>query len=128
MFISAMFMFLLGHFVAALLVYLNHRFIFHGKLGRLPIIKHYTKFHTMHHAHAYDDKMEDHMFVPWWGQLLITSAILSTSLIFGWWFAFGVLSLSLYYMYKHLAIHRWAVDSEIARHHKIHHLKNPFSA
>jgi hypothetical protein len=122
----ALSMILLGHFIAALLVYLNHRFIFHGKLGRLPLIKHYTKFHTMHHAHAYDSKMEDHILVPWWGQIIMTLAIMSTGFIFGIWFALGVLSFSFLYMYEHWAIHHWDKTSKASVHHRIHHLKHPF--
>ena len=40
-----------GHLTGALVLYLNHRFIFHGKLGRFPILRSMRKLHTLHHRH-----------------------------------------------------------------------------
>ena len=62
-------LFILGHFVAALLVYLNHRFIFHGKLGTKGPLRFFRRFHTLHHAHPEGDKLYEHIYVPLWARV-----------------------------------------------------------
>jgi sterol desaturase/sphingolipid hydroxylase (fatty acid hydroxylase superfamily) len=81
----------------------------------------------MHHAHAYDNKMNEHILVPWWGQIIMTSVILSTALLMGVWFAVGVMSFSALYMHRHWTIHNKDTTSRASVHHRIHHLRHPFS-
>ena len=63
---QGLFLLVLGHFTAAFLVYLNHRFVFHGKLGKIGPLKRVRKYHSLHHAHAWGEKMYYYILVPWW--------------------------------------------------------------
>ena len=115
-----------GHVAAALAVYLNHRFIFHGRLGRLPILKKLTRLHKLHHAHAYDDKRNDY-FEPLWVSLSFYIGVIGIALIVSLPFALGILSFGLLYSTKHRRLHNKDESSASYRHHRHHHMKNPRS-
>ena len=40
-------LFLMGHVGAALAVYFNHRYVFHGNLGHLPLLKETRRKHIL---------------------------------------------------------------------------------
>lgn len=113
--------FLLGHCLAALAVYFNHRFIFHGSLGRLPILRKAIKLHILHHLHAYDDDRNKY-FEPFWVQLGFFAFVAVIGLILSWAFALGILSFGLLYNYRHKDIHNEDVLSYFSIHHRYHHV------
>lgn len=116
----------MGHFAAAIAVYLNHRFVFHGRLGKLPILRRLRKLHSLHHVHAYDEERND-FFEPLWVRSLFFVVITSIGYLINWGFSFGVLSYGLFYYYKHKEIHNTDFTSAFSVHHAYHHKKNPFT-
>ena len=113
-----------GHFFGALLVYLNHRFIFHTKLGNLPLLKNLKKLHAMHHAHAYNEQRNKYILVPFMWIIAIFIKIILIGVLINIWFAIGIGTFSLLYSYRHYAIHNNDKSSRFFRHHKMHHI-NP---
>lgn len=112
--------FLLGHLCGALGFYLNHRFIMHGKLGRLPLLKNVKRLHALHHAHPYDHLRNDHLIIPVWGKILMMGLIALLS-VFSFPFAMGGLSFFIYYGYRHYNIHNHDHESHFYLHHHFHH-------
>ncbi len=119
-FLKYFILFALGHFLAATAVYLNHRFVFHGKLGRLPILRYFRRLHTLHHAHAYDEQRNEY-FEPLWFKLLFFCLLFFTGIMISLPFTFGLLSFGILYSYRHFSIHNDDTESHFATHHKIHH-------
>jgi hypothetical protein len=115
----------IGHIFAALVVYFNHRYIFHGKLSRYPLLKQLTKLHALHHAHAYTEKEDEHIFAPWWARIAIGTFMILSGIILNWWFAFGLFSFSMVYAYRHWRIHHGDNVSRFSIHHRLHHKGNP---
>ena len=113
-------LFILGHFVAALLVYLNHRFIFHGKLGTKGPLRFFRRFHTLHHAHPEGDKLYEHIYVPLWARVAFVLIYLSIAMV-SLSFSLGMATFSLYYSYNHLAIHKKTHKNQSYYHHSLHH-------
>ena len=72
--------FTLGHILSALIVYLNHRFVFHGSLGRLPLFKASKYLHALHHAHAYDEERNNY-FEPLWVKVSFCLLLLIGALV-----------------------------------------------
>ncbi|MAG27757.1 hypothetical protein CMI47_19685 [Candidatus Pacearchaeota archaeon] len=100
--------------------YCMHRFIFHGKLGRLPILKRIRKIHTTHHAKP--DDLEK-AFFPNWAKMMIAATMIAVGFI-SLPLAIGVCSFFPVYAYRHWTAHNgsnmpWAI------HHMNHHLVNP---
>ena len=115
---------ILGHCVAALAVYLNHRFVFHGELGRLPILRKARKLHILHHLHAYDDVRNDY-FEPVWVQLGFYFFVVLVGVLLSWTFAVGIVSFGFLYAYRHKNIHNKDKTSIFSVHHKYHHTVDP---
>lgn len=116
-------LFITGHSLGALVVYLNHRFVLHGRLRRWPLLKKLARLHGLHHAH-HNDKNDPYIFMPLWGKLslvfiLVIIATLSLPL------SLGISSFCLLYMYRHWAIHNTDTTSRFFRHHNLHHKKFP---
>ena len=124
-FLFFLFLFAVGHFAAAVLVYLNHRFVFHGKLRRWPLLRSMAKIHSLHHAHAYDNH-DPFIFVPTLGQVVIFAALLLVA-----WnniaLSLGLASFSILYSHRHWAIHNTDFSSKFHHHHEHHHKKNTLS-
>ena len=118
--LQALFLLVLGHFTAAFLVYLNHRFIFHGKLGKIGPFKDIRKYHSLHHAHAWGDKMYYYILVPWWARILFLSIYVAISFV-SVAFAVGLATFSTYYAYNHFAIHKKSHRRHSFYHHSLHH-------
>tara|TARA_Y100000593_G_scaffold11444_2_gene20569 strand:- start:516 stop:944 length:429 start_codon:yes stop_codon:yes gene_type:complete len=114
----------LGHVSGAFILYLNHRFVFHGRLGKIFFLKPGRLLHARHHAHAYDRRRNNYIKAPLWGALAISSLILLSGLAIHWFFALGLLTFSMLYSRRHEAIHNRDNYSEFYHHHKIHH-ENP---
>jgi sterol desaturase/sphingolipid hydroxylase (fatty acid hydroxylase superfamily) len=109
-----------GHAIGALLFYAFHRLIFHGPLGKLPILKAWKQLHTNHHARPKDP---GHFFFPWWANAIIwtgTAALLAITP----GFALGMFSFFGVYAYRHRQAHLRS-DSAWARHHRSHHRHFP---
>jgi sterol desaturase/sphingolipid hydroxylase (fatty acid hydroxylase superfamily) len=121
---SIILIFIAGHLCGALGFYLNHRFILHGKIGDMRFFRKLKRLHTLHHAHPYDDKRNDHIAIPLWGKLLMAKLVLVLS-IFSVSFALGGLSFFLYYGYRHHSIHNKDKSSYFSRHHRYHHVRDP---
>lgn len=123
MIFQALVLIIIGHFTAAMLVYLNHRFVFHGKLGKTKLLKPLVRYHIMHHAHAEGPEMTKYALMPKWARFFFTWVYIGVA-----WvsvpLAVGLLSFSLYYAYNHLSIHRkkplWGL-SHSYHHHSLHH-------
>tara|TARA_R110000824_G_scaffold218601_1_gene405318 strand:- start:698 stop:1150 length:453 start_codon:yes stop_codon:yes gene_type:complete len=117
-------LFSIGHIIAAIAVYLNHRFVFHGKLGRLPILRNTRKLHLKHHAHAYDDVRNEY-FEPLWVKVGFYLFISLVGTLFSWAFALGLFSFGLLYSYRHKNIHNADTSSYFSIHHRYHHVVDP---
>ncbi len=120
-FFNIIFFIVVGHFVGAMILYLNHRFVFHGKLGRLPILSKIKKLHAMHHAHPDDIWMEEFIFVPIWARVIIASAVMAIGVFINAWIALGLVSFMILYSYRHYEIHTRDRSSKFYKHHSIHH-------
>jgi len=116
-------LFITGHYIGALIVYLNHRFVFHGRLRRWPLLKGLARLHGLHHAHHSDD-FDRYIFVPMWGKLLLALSLFLVSLI-SLPLACGIGSFSLLYMHRHWAIHNGDNTSKFHKHHNMHHTTEP---
>ena len=117
---------IVGHFTAAVAVYLNHRFVFHGFLGKLPVLRQLRKLHCLHHAHAYDNQRNNY-FEPIWVRALFFVVIGLFGFYLSWAFSFGLLTYGIFYYYRHKAIHNYDFTSNFSLHHEYHHKKNPFT-
>jgi len=109
-----------GHCFGAFLFYFFHRFIFHGKLGKLPVLKRIKKIHSMHHARPED---LEKLFFPNWSKVLIAGIMIvlgSISLPF----AVGLCSFFPVYTYRHWEAHHES-EADWAKHHMYHHKVNP---
>jgi hypothetical protein len=96
-----------------------HRFIFHGKLGRLPVLKYIRKIHTMHHARPSD---LEKAFFPNWVKVMI-AAIMIAVVFISLPLAIGVCSFFPVYAHRHWTAHDGA-KTNWAIHHMNHHLVN----
>jgi sterol desaturase/sphingolipid hydroxylase (fatty acid hydroxylase superfamily) len=112
----------IGHFVGALVLYLNHRFVFHGRLGKLPALKKMRRLHTLHHRHAFDDLANDYLVTPLWGQLSLSALFILSGIIVSPAFALGLFTFALVYAYRHRITHN-GDQSRFALHHMHHHRK-----
>lgn len=120
----ALVLFLFGHIFSATAVYLNHRFVFHGRLGKLPLLKNLKSLHIKHHKHAYDEQRNQH-FEPLWITLSLFTLIIMIGIIFSYPFSLGMFSFALVYAYRHKRIHNEDKTSHFSLHHRHHHTKNP---
>ena len=66
-----------GHFAGALLFYSFHRFIFHGPLGKAPILRRWRAIHIQHHRSPLEPGA---FFFPWWANVAIWT--LAAALVF----------------------------------------------
>lgn len=121
--IISLVLFFVGHIFSAILVYLNHRFVFHGKLGKLPVLNKLRALHVEHHRHAYDDERNLH-FEPAWvtASLLIAIALVGTFVSLP--FSIGLSSFAILYAYRHKRIHNKDTTSTFSIHHRHHHTRN----
>jgi len=115
-------LFLFGHIFSATLVYLNHRFVFHGKLGKLPILSGLSFLHKEHHRHAYDDERNLY-FEALWVTLSLFAVISLVGIFANYLFALGMISFALIYAYRHKRIHNEDKTSRFSLHHRHHHTK-----
>jgi len=109
-----------GHCIGAFLFYFIHRFIFHGKLGKLPLLKKIRKIHTMHHTKPED---LEKLFFPNWSKVLIGTIMIGVGFI-NLPLAIGVCSFFPVYSYRHWNAHHGAT-AHWAKHYMHHHLVNP---
>lgn len=117
-------LFLVGYSIATIVWYLNHRFIFHGRLGKLPVLKKFTRLHTLHHQNPYNHRRNKFIFIPWWGHVLLFAV--SLPLLFAspacW---LGALAFAGVYGWRHYRIHNADASSKHHIHHAVHHLIEP---
>jgi hypothetical protein len=118
-FFNLMVAFSLGHFTSVLAVYLNHRFVFHGRLGRLPILRKFRKLHIKHHLCAYNDDKEEY-FEPPWVKVVFFILVVIVGFISAP-FSLGLLSFGALYAYRHKRIHSVDKTSKFSLHHAYHH-------
>ena len=114
------FYFILGHILSAFIVYLNHRFVFHGRLGRLPGFRATRRLHALHHTHAYDEERNNY-FEPLWVKVIFYGFLLLIGSLVNWSFSLGLLSFGLLYSYRHKSIHNGDTSSYFSVHHRHHH-------
>jgi len=121
--LQALFLIFLGHFGAATLVYLNHRFVFHGKLGNKRVLKPIKRYHTRHHQKPNSQK---HLLTPLWARFMFCVAYALVGWYISLWLMVGLASFSIYYAIYHYRIHKRGVPTNryLRRsfyHHKLHH-------
>ena len=120
--VSFLFLALLGHVIGALFLYLGHRFVFHGSLGKLPILRHFKKLHLRHHRFSYSENRNEFLVIPIWGKTLILTSIGLVALVSPA-VAFGLFTFALLYSHRHYAIHNEDNYSHFHFHHHHHHRK-----
>ena len=117
---SALLLFAVGHFYGAYMFYFFHRYIFHGPLGRYPLLRQWRAIHANHHRNPNDPGT---FFFPWWVNLTIWA--LAAGLFFvAPAFSLGLVSFFAYYAYRHRAAHVGA-NTRSGRHHRSHHYGKP---
>ena len=110
----------LGHLAGAYSFYFFHRYIFHGPLGRYPVLREWRAMHTRHHARPDDPGA---FFFPWWANLIIWTIAAGMVWIVP---AFGIGLFSFFGLYAHR--HRLAHSGGKTRqsiHHMNHHTSSP---
>ena len=116
---------LAGHFFMALFLYLNHRFIFHGRLGTMKILKPWKKIHTMHHKNDYKENWKKFALIPWWGWICISAVCCVVGYLTNAFFGIGVFSYFISYEVVHYYLHKHPLKGNISNFHYYHHRKNP---
>ncbi len=119
-FLLIFFLFLIGHFIAALAVYLNHRFVLHGNLRRVPFLKPLARLHGLHHANLDENNVDKYIFMPWWSKLSFYALMILFAFI-NIPFTIGIISFALLYQYRHWSIHHSDDTSKFYYHHHYHH-------
>lgn len=114
---------IVGFFFTSLMFYLNHRFVGHGPLGKWPLLHHIKRLHLIHHKNDYNEKRNDHLFLPTWAKLLFGLVFLLISLV-SISFAIGYISYAFYYEWLHHRMHNDNQDNPCSNHHYIHHRKS----
>jgi len=115
---------LLGHFFSALLLYLNHRYIFHTKLGDSRLLKRWKKVHTLHHKHDYGANWKKYLFIPAWAWLGLMAIAVLIGLASNAYFALGMFSYMVLYEIVHYRIHKNPTKSRLSSFHYWHHRKD----
>ena len=118
--VKILFLLIAGHCLGSLIFYFTHRFIFHGKLGKLPILKMIRKIHTIHHARPYD---LEKAFFPNWSKPIIGAVMIGVGFL-NLPLAIGICSFFPVYAYRHWKGHNGS-DAPWAQHHMHHHLATP---
>jgi hypothetical protein len=112
---------LVGHFIAAFIVYVNHRFVFHGRLGRFPLLRKIHLKHALHHAHTSGVSLKKHIFAPLWAQIGFTVLYACVGYFVSASLMIGLISFSVYYAHTHLKIHTKKIRTHAYWHHRYHH-------
>tara|TARA_B100000902_G_scaffold115578_1_gene116463 strand:- start:459 stop:890 length:432 start_codon:yes stop_codon:yes gene_type:complete len=115
---------IIGFFMGAMLFYLNHRFVAHGPLGKLPLLKYIRKMHLKHHRYDYTPNRNEHLLLPTWAKILFFLVFLIISSI-SFYFALGIISYVIYYEWMHYRIHNTHMNTLCGTHHRIHHRQSP---
>ena len=110
-----------GHMSGALALYLNHRFVFHGQLGKIKILRGFSRLHELHHKHAYSSDRNDYLKTPDWGKYSLSTLMFMAGVVINWWFAVGLFTFAILYSVRHFAIHNHDNFSNFFYHHEIHH-------
>ena len=117
---SALLLFGVGHFFGAYMFYFFHRYIFHGALGRYPLLRQWREIHTQHHLKPHDPGT---FFFPWWANITIWTLAAGLFFIIPA-LAIGMGSFFGLYAYRHRAAHV-GVNTVSGRHHRSHHYGKP---
>lgn len=118
----------LGHVLGALLLYANHRWILHGKLGATRYLRWAYRLHALHHKYAYPGNSSDskryHVFFSRTPAVVFVVLFLLVGIIFYYIPALGIglSSAWIYYEFMHRAAHGFLRYSFIGKHHETHHL------
>ena len=113
---------IIGHISGGLAFYFTHRFVFHGRLGKLPILRKIRTIHIKHHAKP--ESLERAIF-PLWSKILIAFFMVAIGFI-NLPFTLGVCSFFPVYSHRHWKAHNGS-NAYWAKHHMYHHLKDPQS-
>ena len=105
-----------GHLAGAYMFYFFHRYIFHGHLGKYPILRQWKAIHTKHHRNPKDPGS---LFFPWWANIAIWSFTASLLFVVPY-FSLGMLSFFCLYSYRHRVAHLGS-NTRSAKHHMSHH-------
>lgn len=112
----------IGHVMGAVILYASHRWIFHGKLGKLPLLREFKRLHLRHHRYSYSEHKNEFLVVPLWAKTIILSLIALVALIQPG-LSLGLFTFALLYSHRHYAIHNEDNYSHFHFHHHYHHKK-----
>lgn len=113
-------LFLSGHLFGALLVYLNHRFVLHGRLGDTRLLRWAKKLHALHHKFAYGPFFSSFAKTPLSVKLTLAACIcLLCALCMP--LGLGFLTALCYYEVMHRLIHSRLRQTAVGQHHEMHH-------
>ena len=113
-----------GHFFSALLLYLNHRFIFHSKLGNTRLLRGWKKVHTIHHKHDYGPDWKKYLFIPAWAWVGLIGIAVLIGLVSNAFFALGMFSYMVLYEIVHYKLHKNPAKNSLSSFHYWHHRKD----
>jgi len=116
-------LFIFAFFITSIMFYLNHRFVGHGPLGKLPLLRHIKRLHLIHHRNDYNDKRNEYLLLPFWAKVCFGGLFISLWFI-SFPFAVGYIGYVFYYGWQHYKIHNHDKDSRCSEHHYIHHRKS----
>lgn len=109
-----------GHTLGSLLIYANHRFILHGKLGKIGPLVRAKHLHALHHKHAYDNDYAYFSQTPKIAVVAVWMTVASVCLL-SVPFGLGLASAYVFYEYAHEKIHTSWRSSKYGQHHETHH-------
>jgi sterol desaturase/sphingolipid hydroxylase (fatty acid hydroxylase superfamily) len=116
---------IVGHLLMSLLFYLNHKLIFHGKLGKLKFLRGWKRIHTNHHKDFFgEDKKKALGLLPFWGWLIFLAVCSSLGFI-NIFFAIGMFSYVVLYEWSHSRAHKRPKKTKWAQMHIRHHTHSP---
>jgi len=117
--------FMLAHFVTAFLFYLNHRFVFHGKMKKSGLLASWKMVHTRHHRVDYGPNFKKYAMIPWWGWLAIVAVCYAIGIYTNSYVGGGVFSYFLAYEVRHYRLHKTPIGTDrLSRFHYYHHRKD----
>lgn len=140
-----LFLFTIGYVATTLAYYINHRFIFHGRLPiwvpRIIRRTHqwYSGFHMRHHIFAFPEEtsveeVKEYLTIPTLAKLLMLSGLIITSYVSAG-LALGIATFFIMYGIRHGRIHGMYVpgfkpidkNSIHYQHHMLHHSRGNWS-
>lgn len=110
--------FISGHIFSVFMLYFNHRFILHGFLGKMKLLKRARYLHALHHKNAYTERESIRTPISITVILAVMICIVMKLQIFC---GLGIASAWLYYEVMHNWLHGGGRFTKLGRLHETHH-------